>query len=276
MLRSYNTEHKTNRNTQSIETKRIHRNLLSAFSNTTNPLGVDKSRWMQSLHENGLMTEDVVLNDLVLPGSHDSAAFHMDNKACLELLSKMPDITKSHPSWRKQIPRKTAQNQNIGILDQLRNGIRFLDLRIIAHSNYEGIKYPLHHTFIVDDSINSLFSAIQVISDFLTENSMESIVVRLYSERACMEDGLDYRSEWEDFMSTFGDRFITLSRDHLNTSMMNLRGKALVDYRFWNDSIESEHWPGEGFGLETINNRYCGDPFKYGPYYASKQGESNR
>jgi len=246
------------------------------WDNMANPLGADRSRWMQSLSDHNLLSNKIKLRDFVLPGSHNSAAFHMDQKACTESLFRIPTGAQKYPSLVQSIPKKTSQNQNIPIIEQLRQGIRFLDLRIIANTNFEGKSYPLHHTFLINDDINSLYPALIAISEFLTVNNMEIVVIRLHVEDGCQEETSDYRSDWEAFIQTFNGTFATLSSNHLDTPMQDLAGKGFIDFRFWSDSITVENWPGSGFGIEKVNDQYCGNPFVYGPYYETIQSESSR
>ncbi|CAH1784718.1 unnamed protein product [Owenia fusiformis] len=72
----------------------------------------DRTDWMGNFH-------DVRMENICLPGSHQSATYKVDRKLnkCLPLVE----------GW--------SQCQNLSITEQLNAGIRFLDLRIMSHEN---------------------------------------------------------------------------------------------------------------------------------------------
>ncbi len=85
--------------------------------------------WMSSLPDE---VKDLRIDQILLPGTHDSAAYQWDYRRSIidsQLMEILyPLITKSK-SFRKFI-KGTALAQNKNIYDQLNSGIRFLDLRV--------------------------------------------------------------------------------------------------------------------------------------------------
>ena len=105
---------------------------------------------------------NVKLNDLVLPGSHDSAAidFHSDN--CRDELFL--------DALNSESRRKTAQTQEASLWDQMyQHGMRFLDVRFDGIT-WNGRRYPLQHTFYIRNEVDTVEKALEVINKFVSSN----------------------------------------------------------------------------------------------------------
>lgn len=132
------------------------------------------NRWMGELGDRGLWNSsyNVTLRDLVLPGSHDSAAVDFDGENCLD-----GDESALLDQLGGDARRKTAQTQESSLWDQMySHGMRFLDIRFGGRT-WNGKKYPLQHIFFVKDQVDTLEKALAVVNDFVTENPTEFIVV---------------------------------------------------------------------------------------------------
>lgn len=111
------------------------RNADDGFSN--------KSDWMKNINNN------TKLSELALPGTHDSASFNAD---------KVKDI---------------AMTQALNISQQLKYGIRVLDLRVRQTSD----RFALHHGPLF---LNSMFGEVlNEIANFLDKHPSETILIRL-------------------------------------------------------------------------------------------------
>ena len=117
------------------------------------------------LHNWMSLFENYSLWDLVLPGSHDSAAYISKNKL-LYL-------------------QKYMLTQSLSIYEQMKAGVRVLDLRVVGYINYEEdgpdakMEYWLAHTAI----IVPLKLVLQEILTFINENPSEVLV-------------LEFRADW--------------------------------------------------------------------------------
>lgn len=224
-----------------------------------NALGSDESKWMESLHIKGLM-QGIVLNDLVLPGSHNSAAVSLSSGLHCGRVDLQLD----------SFANEVAQNQDLPIDSQLKMGIRFFDLRVIENTSFEGKEYPLHHTYLVKDRIDTLYKAFDAIDEFLRVRPFETVVVRVDGYTDCKEEGKDHTAFWtKDILRR--QRFELLASEHLSTNLVDLKGMALVDV----DRINiKEDWPGSGFGAHTRDDEE--GPFKYGQFYKNKVGDRNK
>jgi 1-phosphatidylinositol phosphodiesterase len=123
--------------------------------NPKNITVVGSESWMSEL------SDDVPLNEISLPGTHDSATEY----------SQLPFFAKC---------------QNTGILQQLENGFRYLDIRLAVTD--EGEKLGLMHGFIkcTDSGMLSekllLDSVLEDCYNFLEENPTECIVFAVKQE----------------------------------------------------------------------------------------------
>ena len=232
-----------------------------------NAIQNNKAQWMASLHMNGLF-DNTQLRHIVLPGSHNSASVQMrGDKHCGGPL----DLS-------NQLANKFAMTQGVSIVNQLdEHGIRLLDLRVIENRDFHGLKYPLHHTYLINDKVNTLDAALDVISDFLKRNTMETVVVRVKGRsteggQACFEIGTNqtfHRQEWEKMIQR-RDMFVIMTRSHLDTNMKDLKGFALFDF---SDEVIYEDWPGQKFNNNEKNKI---DIFHHGTYYKNRTGKHDK
>jgi hypothetical protein len=121
--------------------------------------------WMLNI-QNVLLNKHI--NEIILPGSHDSAAYHVDFGPEFKSSNKWMNLLSS--SWLRKFPciqaiiRNWTITQNMNLYQQLCSGIRVLDLRI----SY------LTHTFINDTLENGL----QQIYDFVKAYPSEIILLK--------------------------------------------------------------------------------------------------
>ena len=120
-----------------------------AYSHSAQDRFSDKRRWMQHIRD------DVLLSELALPGTHDSATF---DKHVFPIADDIIDT------------------QTLSFEEQLRYGIRVLDLRV----RRTGESLALHHGPVY---LNKMFgSALNAIVKFLEENPSETVLFRLREE----------------------------------------------------------------------------------------------
>lgn|SRR3990167_1172744 len=140
---------------------------LTALSLTT---FADSRNWMSQIPSNRIM------NQLIIPGTHDSGTYAINDASKFSLSSDDP-----LPLWIEQIsnilPPSLVQmivagwskTQPYAITDQLNNGIRYLDFRVCYFQTH----MVLCHALV---SVN-LSDALQQINQFVTNNPSEIIVL---------------------------------------------------------------------------------------------------
>lgn len=118
----------------------------AAYFRNTDDGFTDKSDWMKNISNN------TKLSELALPGTHDSASFNAN---------KFKNI---------------AMTQVLNINQQLKYGIRVLDLRVRQTSN----RFALHHGSLF---LNLMFGdVLNGINNFLDKHPSETILIRLKEE----------------------------------------------------------------------------------------------
>ena len=116
------------------------------------------------------------LSDIFIPGSHDSATYRLEQK-----FGKNQDMTSKLNVLRyflvgfavTKIAEKWAKAQDLSIYDQLLNGVRYLDLRIIFRDSKKKF-YTVHGLYGP-----SLDSILQQIARFLTEHPKEILIIQV-------------------------------------------------------------------------------------------------
>ena len=83
---------------------------------------VDVSPWMEKL------PKKKKLKDLVIPGSHDSGTFSLDKN--MEIGPDEPNLIRKFGKLVKPVVYNWSVTQSMTIYEQLRSGIRYLDLRV--------------------------------------------------------------------------------------------------------------------------------------------------
>jgi hypothetical protein len=228
-----------------------HRLLLT--SDNDDYLGTDKAQWMTALaNKLGSDTANVYLKDFVLPGSHNSAAYWLKGRNC-----GFGGSLNEHDMNRK------ARCQSKSILEQLEAGIRYLDIRVINNEDFDGdgIEYPLHHTFVVNDQadVKTMEEALNKIVEFLDRPNSEEFVVARIKGQSC--DNVNGQRHWtqkfDDIRLSSQNKIFTYqSSTHLNYSMDDLKGKLFVDINGYHKEVYKE-----GTGVGLYYKPWEGNPF---------------
>jgi hypothetical protein len=212
-------------------------------------LGNHKGRWITHLsNQLGSRKNTIQLKDFVLPGSHNSAAISMDSDWC----------GNGRTLWAEASRNKVAKCQEDPIWKQLWNGIRYLDLRIVDSSSFNNLRYPLHHTYLINSGYDrTLYDAIKTIDGFLNSNPGEFVIARIKARGGCGSR----QGGWKNYFALLQRWFPRLQEyrsNDLNRSLGSLQGKIFVD-------ISNKHWEnyigGEGVDGEehSVND---GNPFE--------------
>lgn len=180
---------------------------------------IDPKRWMS------LLSDDYKLNDLTIPGTHDSG-------------------TKPISGIR--------QCQSLSIAEQLDFGIRFLDIRLDKSKNWE-----ITH----EDTSTGLFfenDCLQPIKNFLDANPSETVLLCVKDEKGSTDafhDGVMSRLQ-----SRLGSRLFAGHKPGKlgkATDADTLRGKVVLLRRYWIDPATNTKKVGDadsGIGLTEFKD----------------------
>lgn len=91
-----------------------------------------------------LQVKERKLNELLLPGTHNSHAYKLNFAKPLGKLKKFALVLRLFPFFKKILANWT-QIQKMDLSSQLKAGIRFLDFRVSYHNQEK--RYYLTHTF---------------------------------------------------------------------------------------------------------------------------------
>ncbi|MBH3426971.1 phosphatidylinositol-specific phospholipase C [Pseudomonas alkylphenolica] len=168
--------------------------LDDAYSHDAHDSFTDKSRWMKSIRD------DVQLSELALPGTHDSATFDVS------LFPVVDDI---------------VVTQTLNFDEQLRYGIRVLDLRI----RRTGDVFALHHGPVFLDKMFG--SALRSVERFLQANPSETVLFRVKEEHAADSNVTASLVEvFDHYMKQFSSTYLKAPRK--NITLGEARGKFVV------------------------------------------------
>lgn len=139
------------------------------------------ANWMQQLAQD---VKDKPIHKVLLPGTHDSAAYKVDFVHSIGKLEFMKTLVRVIPFVGKIIANWTV-TQSKDLYSQLEEGIRFLDLRV-SYDEKNG-KFYLTHTF----TCIPLEEGLADINRYLKEHSGEVVVLSIESDwehRQAMEN----------------------------------------------------------------------------------------
>jgi hypothetical protein len=223
----------------------------------------DNSHWMADMAP---LIGNIPLNQLAIPGTHDSATYYLDGTAVSpdnpsQLLSSL--LPGLFVPW--------SQAQAVDLTTQLNRGIRYLDLRVCARYNgefdfleptYEQL-YFCHGYFA-----HHVETAITAARDFIAANPQELLILdfnHFYAVSPFHHDQLGQRLE-----EVFGDKLIPYTIDVATTTLNDLwqtPGRVIVLYReegddgplrnrlqMWPGSRIVSAWPAAA-GWSTLNAR---------------------
>ncbi|KAF7999413.1 hypothetical protein HF325_006089 [Metschnikowia pulcherrima] len=186
---------------------------------------VNYTTWLSELGD------DTQIGSLSIPGTHNSAACH----------TALPSV----------------QCQGCSVTEQLKHGVRFLDVRVGKHPLKTGSDANeltvVHGKFPVRIPIpKKLASTLQEVYDFLNENRSEFVIVLIKQEGT---------GEWDNAQDEFAnlvwEKYIESNKDkwYLGTGLPRLgdaRGKAILFRRFGvqNDEKRAQ------FGFDAASWKY--------------------
>jgi len=216
-------------------------------------LGHDKSRWMTSLGAKlGAAKDRVILADFVLPGSHNSAAAKMSDKFCSE--------SNALSSLVSDARDKVAKCQDSSIWDQLESGIRYFDIRVVDAAKVYNLRYPLHHSFLIDNEVNTMEKVLETLSRFVDKNPGEFLIARIKTTVCQIPSDVSYGG-WKDEFHRLRNKFPRVQVYNIWTKfigMTSLQGYVYVDIDDINDELYTSDSGVDGLDYSIGN----GNPFE--------------
>ena len=174
--------------------------------------------WMQELHD------EWPLSLLSLPGTHNSPTCHT-----------------SLPSVRCQA---------VGVAEQLRNGVRFLDIRVSVNKDDDEMSL-VHAAFPISLTGSKYFKdMVDEIYTFLDENPSETVIMSMKREGTGKgTDGHLGKYLKDSYVEKKQDRWWTEPKI---PTLGSARGKIVVVRRFFlDDEMKKSCWDGRGWGIEA-------------------------
>jgi len=182
------------------------------------------SDWMSQIEDS------TPVNQLSIPGTHDSGALH-------------------------SIADLTLKCQSTSISDQLNMGVRFFDIRL----RLVGDDLCVVHSFA--DQGLSFSSVAECMDDFLKRHPGEFLLVSIKEDAAPLRSSISFRQAVEGILSEYSETFSFGTE--LPTSLGDTRGKAFIISRYKNASIGIPAWEGWAdsasfrLGSLYIQDNYC-------------------
>ncbi|MEM9292565.1 MAG: phosphatidylinositol-specific phospholipase C domain-containing protein [Acidobacteriota bacterium] len=209
------------------------------------PLGRrERSRWMNSLRG------DLLLSEVNLPGSHDSAAIR---------------------DWMKPY-KQTHVCQNHSITDQLIGGVRVLDVRLqVKFSEKKGVFFMTCHGDLLWSTFQSFDSLLKECRGFLVKNKRETIVMSLKIDEWKDGDSADFKRKTFSVLADLLDEEVFVKPKAV-PNLSQVRGKIVVFNRInhslrlgapmhWNDNTSGQmiDEPGLEYSI-YVQDQYKGLP----------------
>lgn len=219
---------------------------------------IDLSNWMTNLHDD---LTHVPVNQLAIPGSHDSGAFWLDphSPVCPDEPSTIRNLVKVFGSCAKHIVIKWSTTQKLIISEQLEHGIRYFDMRNGYLSSEDDVFF-VHGVY--GHKIDDLLRAIQV---FLRTHPKEVVVVD-FNHFYSMTDSIHSRLA-KSISSIFDGMIFPANSNGIRFTLNDMRevGKQVVIVydnstvcqkytKFWPSTAIFSPWPNTSSVTKLIDS----------------------
>lgn len=183
----------------------------------------DNSRWMERL------SDDAPLNTLAIPGTHDSGALY-------------------------SFAGVSGKCQSVPIDQQLKMGVRFLDIRLKLVKN----ELNVVHSFA--DQKLSLTKVLEDITGFIRENPSEFLLVSFKEDDSPVKSDVPFAARLEEVLSGYSE--ISGART-LPQSVGEARGRIFVLARYGDASVGIPAYHGwQDSTSFTLNGMYIQDHYQ--------------
>lgn len=217
------------------------------------------------------------LSSITLPGSHDSLTYDLSLTVSSDGLDEHAKISKwlrklsiIRPNDIEEFIRLQAMTQKLNIVQQLDNGLRFIDLRISLENTDIGNKIPGWYSIHCLQSNHEVNVYLKLIRNWMDMHPKEIIVIYLsrrgstdaIGERAYPHTPVEEKQQfWRNYVQNFEDvLFDTSISDYRTTPMVQLleRNHRLVtlasDYEEFTNNSKYAY---DAKIIENIYNANC-------------------
>ncbi len=210
--------------------------------------------WMQNLPDT---VKARPMTQLKLLGSHDSGAYRLNLTATppmeeTPMMDWVVDIARDNPE-ANQVLRQVTLAQRLNISEQLQQGIRALDLRILYNSDVQ--EFFMSHSMATD----TLSSGLAQIRQFMTEHPGELIVIQMQDDAEHGEMTAPHNHEAISMVhAALGQFLIPVTQNRTLNSTMTLgtlvKSNKRILFSFldrlsrkygdiWSSSVINTSWP---------------------------------
>ncbi|KAL7717776.1 Phosphatidylinositol-specific phospholipase C X domain-containing protein [Entamoeba marina] len=217
-------------------------------------------------HENWMGLYDVLnlsIRQVTLPGSHDCFSYDINSH------SKPVAPFNIVPKSLSSVMRGWSITQKLGITEQLQEGIRYFDMRIIQ---YNKVIYTVHGLLC-----KPLLSLLTEIFVFLQSHPSEVVIVDI---NHCYDmNEKDHLQNFYNIISLFGDMLVPANEKNLSCplqELVDLGQRVFIYYErpsnislptcIWSQNSIASYWPNktnvngiieriENQGIEWIDNQ---------------------
>ncbi|KXJ26691.1 PI-PLC X domain-containing protein 3 [Exaiptasia diaphana] len=206
----------------------------------------DFSRWMENLPNEKQLC---FLKDLVMPGSHDSGTFYLDQSSEIgpDASAGIQNLCSVFGRLAKSVVYSWSITQSLNIYQQLKAGIRYLDLRVAFRplDNEIRIVHALYGS-----TISEILEEVQM---FTNENPKE-VVILDFNHFYNMDCEAHQRLA-DTLLGMFGEVMRIPGKDGLNFTLQDMWGndeKVIIFYQneevvkcypcFWSSNSITSPW----------------------------------
>ena len=200
------------------------------------------------------------LDQIKLLGTHDSGAYQLDLNASTPMeqtpiLDLFKDLAEVDPV-AYQVLENLTLSQPLSIFEQLEQGVRALDLRILYNNITQ--EFYLSHSFATEKLIPVLYK----IGYFLSQHPGEILVIVMADDYEHVEQTSPYNSEAAVIIqSAMGDFLIPVSSSGNITDNMTLNDlvaqnqRVLINFEnfFWPSGVLNQYWPNGQTANESMS-----------------------
>ncbi|MEI6805475.1 MAG: phosphatidylinositol-specific phospholipase C domain-containing protein [Myxococcaceae bacterium] len=207
--------------------------------------GVCQADWMKNLSS---IIKQRPLTQIRLPGTHDSSAYQLNLTATTPM-----EVTTAFDWFKKQAPSYPIISrlllmltlaQPLSIIDQLEQGIRAFDFRILYNKDLK--EFFLSHSF----ATVSLDTVLTQIRFFLSKHLGEFLIITMETDSEHVTQTTPYvHAAINQVLSILGKYLIPVTLDKkLNAAMtlenlVNINQRVLFIFTDWKQSHYAHVWP---------------------------------
>lgn len=203
------------------------------------------SNWMKELLP---IIEHLTIMDISVPGTHDTLTYNLSMTVSDGGIDGSATLAKILHDYSDEIPdgvvdyiRQQAQTQDLDITQQLNNGVRFIDARMMyEYSDDDGSKdwYSLH----MIQSYDKMMKYFNDIYSWVINHPSEIVVMWISKHGSTCDTGTDQYPDtpievkqafWNDILNLFQDILVDVTVSPINSTSIGTlldRGQRLYIY----------------------------------------------